>query len=136
MIVRPATFADVAALYAGLGIETPRASEYRVLLRQLALGPAWSFRPTADGPIAALTGIVWTLDEGVIWFRSGAGAERAMPGLVRAFRAELSAAKPGQRIVTFEQANNPTGQRIARVLGFRDTGERRGSVQVWQLKGK
>jgi hypothetical protein len=134
MIVRAAVFTDVAELYAGLGIATPRAEEYRALVRQLALGPAWCFRPSPDAPIAALTGIVWGLEEGVIWFRSGAGAERVMPGLVRAFRAELAAAKPGQRIVTWEQATNPKGQRIARALGFVDTGRRIGALQIWELQ--
>lgn len=135
MIVRRAVFSDIADLYAGLGIATPRADEYLALARQLAIGTAWSFRPTVEGPIAALAGIVREL-EGVTWFRSGAGAERAMPGLIRAFRALLAAeaAEYGLPIVTWEQEHNPVGQRIAAALGFSDTGRRHGSMQVWEWR--
>lgn len=137
MIVTRAAPADLVRLYVGLGIKTPRADEYQTLMAQLALGPAWCFRPAPDDPIAALAGIVHGL-ESVTWFRSGAGAERVMPGLVRAFRALLAreAAATGARIVTWEQTANPVGQRIARALGFRDTGRRvGGGIEVWAMGG-
>jgi hypothetical protein len=136
MIIRRSRFSDIAALYAGLGIATPRASEYQALACNLALGPAWTFRATSEGPIAALAGIVWELDAGVIWFRSGAGAEMIMPRLVRAFRGMIAAVARGAEvpIVTWEQELNPVGQRIATALGFEDRGQRLGHVQVWEWR--
>lgn len=133
MIATPATLADLAALYDGLGIVTPRESEWHTISAQLALGPAWAFRADAKAPPNALAGIIVGL-ESVVWFRSGAGAERVMPGLVRAFRGLLAAvarSAPGP-IVTWEQPDNPTGHRIARALGFRDTGRRmNGRIEIW-----
>lgn len=137
MIVRRARFSDVADLYAGLGIATPLASEWHTLTTQLAIGPAWAFIPAPEHPIAALAGIVWGLDAGVIWFRPGAGAERIMPGLIHAFRRMIPAVARGADVpvVTWEQERNPTGQRIAAALGFQDTGQRLGGVQVWEWRG-
>lgn len=137
MIVRRARFSDLAELYAGLGIATPLAAEWRSLAGNLAIGDAWSFAPAPEHPIAALAGIVWGLDAGVIWFRPGAGAERIMPGLIRAFRRMIPAVARGADVpvVTWEQEHNPTGQRIATALGFQDTGQRLGDVQVWEWKG-
>lgn len=138
MIVTPATLRDVRALYAGLGIETPRASEYQALLAQMALGHAWAFRSEgsaeSSAPPNALAGILIG-PESVIWFRSGANAHRVMPGLVSAFRALIrivARSAPGP-VVTYEQPDNPTGRRIARALGFRDSGRRIcGGVEIWE----
>lgn len=133
MITRPATFSDIADLYAGLGIATPRAGEYRLLAKQLALGPAWCFRPEPERPIAALAGIVWGL-EGVVWLKTGAGSERAMPGLVRAFRVVLAGQAENAPLVSWLNANNAIGKRLFRAVGFADVGRRLGSIEVWEWR--
>ena len=132
MIQQPATFGCWLSYLEGLGIETPQESA-RLVLRQIALGRAWSFRTAPGVPPCALAGIVH-LDESEVWLVCGAAADIHLRGLVRLFRAQLVAERGliGRELVTRVSVHNPAGQRLVRLLGFVDDGTREGATMVWR----
>jgi hypothetical protein len=133
MIQRHATFACWMAYYAGIGADTP-PEEAKLVLRQIALGRAWSFWPDDKAPPCALAGIVH-FDESEVWLLCGSAAADHLLGLVRLFRRQVAEDRGliGRQLVTRVSVNNQAGQRLVRLLGFADYGRREGNAMVWRL---
>jgi len=134
---RPATLACYLAFLAGQGIERPTAQSHLVL-RQIALGRAWGFWPTAPAENVtpcALAGIVH-LQESEVWLVCGPGADRHLRALVGLFRAQLrqDGWLIGRDLVTRVSVHNVPGQRLVSLLGFVDEGRRENDLMVWRLE--
>lgn len=130
---RPADYEAWAAYLAARGISRPLQAD-RLLLVQISHGRAWAFFDSLERPPLALGGIVHASVRSEAWFAATPAAAEHMLALVRKFRRQLD---QDQRLatgalVTRTSADNPEGQRLARMLGFRPAEIEPGRIILWR----
>lgn len=135
LTLAPATVADLLALYARRGMETPLRDDWHAALVQVLEGPAVSIS-TREGISIGLAGIFYNKGMGEAWLKLAPGAERNLLGLVRILgrlmRGECR--RSGLPILARVQPDNPAGRLLARAAGLTTAELDEGGRQVYRLE--
>lgn len=116
MILAPAALSDLLDFLAPR-LTVPRRV-YRHLVAQMAGGPVWVVRATADGPPLAIGGVYRFGDArpSQAWLLSTPELGRHLVAVAGRARAAIAEAREAGPIVAV--ARSPQGARFARALGF------------------